>query len=71
MMAAQSEAWQIMNINMAMTYDEIGDEFERWNSEGELVCALYPWLPRDSELRTSVERNIFDRHWREDQQTKG
>lgn len=37
MMAAQSEAWQIMSLCLGMTYDEIGDEFARWNADGELV----------------------------------
>jgi len=37
MMSAQSEAWQIMSKAMGMSYDEIGDEFARWNGAGELV----------------------------------
>lgn len=37
MMGAQSEAWQIMSLCLGMTYDEIGDEFARWNADGELV----------------------------------
>ena len=37
MMSAQSEAWQIMSLCLGMTYDEIGDEFAKWNAHGELV----------------------------------
>ena len=37
MMSAQSEAWQIMNLCLGMSYDEIGDEFAKWNAGGELV----------------------------------
>ncbi|KAL8798813.1 MAG: hypothetical protein Q9182_006357 [Xanthomendoza sp. 2 TL-2023] len=36
MMSALAEAWQIMDLGLKMDYDEIGDEFERWNQEGEL-----------------------------------
>ena len=39
MMSAQAEAWQIMSLGLGMTYDEIGDEFARWTSEGELVSS--------------------------------
>ena len=37
MMSAQSEAWQIMSLCLGMSYDEIGDEFAKWNADGELV----------------------------------
>jgi 6-phosphogluconate dehydrogenase len=37
MTGAQSEAWKFMSICLGMTYDEIGDEFARWNADGELV----------------------------------
>ena len=37
MMSAQSEAWQIMNLFLGMRYDEIRDEFARWNVDGEPV----------------------------------
>lgn len=36
MMSTQAEAWQIMSLGLGMTYDEIGDEFARWNANGEL-----------------------------------
>ncbi|MCJ1483730.1 hypothetical protein MMC06_003898 [Schaereria dolodes] len=36
MMSAISEAWQIMAMCLGMGYDAISDEFDRWNSEGEL-----------------------------------
>lgn len=36
MMSAQAEAWQIMNLGLGMTYDEIGDVFAKWNADGEL-----------------------------------
>lgn len=38
MMSAISEAFQVMNVGLGMEYDEIGNVFEEWNSEGELVC---------------------------------
>ena len=37
MMCAISEAWQIMKVGLDMSLEEIGDVFEKWNSEGELV----------------------------------
>ncbi|KAL9066190.1 MAG: hypothetical protein Q9161_007716 [Pseudevernia consocians] len=36
MMSVQAEAWQIMNLGLDMTYDEIGDVFAKWNTDGEL-----------------------------------
>jgi len=36
MMSAISEAWGIMLKGLGMNNDEIGDEFERWNNNGEL-----------------------------------
>ncbi|KAL8735956.1 MAG: hypothetical protein Q9166_000518 [cf. Caloplaca sp. 2 TL-2023] len=36
MMSALAEAWQIMNLGLRMHYDEIADEFARWNDDGEL-----------------------------------
>lgn len=35
MMAAISEAWAIMSKGLKMSFDEIADEFYRWNKEGE------------------------------------
>jgi len=37
MMSAISEAWGIMRTGLGMSEDEIGDIFEKWNTEGELV----------------------------------
>lgn len=37
MMSAIAEAWQIMNVCLGMSYDEIGHELAKWNSDGELV----------------------------------
>ena len=37
MMCAISEAWEIMNTNLEMEYDDIGKVFEKWTAEGELV----------------------------------
>jgi 6-phosphogluconate dehydrogenase len=37
MMCAISEAWEIMNNNLGMEYDDIGKVFEQWTAEGELV----------------------------------
>lgn len=39
MMSAISEAFQIMETGLGMSYDEMGDVFEKWNTEGELVLA--------------------------------
>ncbi|KAL8837508.1 MAG: hypothetical protein Q9170_002501 [Blastenia crenularia] len=36
MMSALAEAWQIMNMGLKMSYDEIADELTRWNKDGEL-----------------------------------
>ncbi|KAI4166881.1 MAG: hypothetical protein LQ343_007674 [Gyalolechia ehrenbergii] len=36
MMSALAEAWQIMNLGLKMGYDEIADEFARWDDDGEL-----------------------------------
>lgn len=40
MMSAIAEAWQIMNHGLGISYDEIGDVFAKWNSDGELVHLL-------------------------------
>lgn len=39
MMSALAEAWQIMNLHLGMSYDEIGDELARWNTTLEMVGA--------------------------------
>ncbi|KAI4741464.1 6-phosphogluconate dehydrogenase C-terminal domain-like protein [Aureobasidium sp. EXF-12298] len=36
MMSAISEAWGIMRTGLGLSEDEIGDIFEKWNTEGEL-----------------------------------
>ena len=36
MMSAISEAWAIMTKGLGMSLDEVGDELERWNSDGGL-----------------------------------
>jgi 6-phosphogluconate dehydrogenase len=41
MMSAISEAWGIMRTGLGLSEDEIGDIFEKWNTEGELVRGLY------------------------------
>ena len=51
MMSAQSEAWQIMSLCLGMSYDEIGDEFARWNADGELVSS--------ATLRNQQASDIF------------
>jgi 6-phosphogluconate dehydrogenase len=38
MMSAISEACTIMNRQIGMKYDEIGEVFAKWSSEGEFVC---------------------------------
>ena len=52
MMSAQSEAWQIMNLCLGMSYDEIADEFARWNTHGELV--RFPRVDRRSIQSTDI-----------------
>ena len=39
MMSAISEAWAIMVKGLGMSEDEVGDTFEKWNKDGELVCS--------------------------------
>lgn len=36
MMSVLAEAWQIMNLGLKMEYEEIADEFARWDKDGEL-----------------------------------
>jgi 6-phosphogluconate dehydrogenase len=36
MMVALGEAWGIMHHDLEMSYEEIADEFKRWNDDGEL-----------------------------------
>lgn len=67
MMSAQSEAWQIMSLCLGMSYDEIGDEFAKWNAHGELVRDQ-SILVSGPELTIFAERNILDRHRSTDQQ---
>ena len=68
MMSAQSEAWQIMSLCLGMSYDEIGDEFAKWNAEGELVRNHPTFITRARFLTIFEERNILDRHRSTDQQ---
>lgn len=44
MMSALAEAWQIMNLGLKMGYDEIADEFARWDDDGELVRIYFPFV---------------------------
>lgn len=55
MMSAQSEAWQIMNLCLGMTYDEIGDEFAKWNADGELV-RNHPVLINWARISYNIDR---------------
>ena len=69
MMGAQSEAWQMMSLCLGMTYDEIGDEFARWNADGELVRKYnHPVIACATSLTIIIERNILDRYRGSDQQ---
>ena len=38
MMSALCEVWGIMNKCLDMSYEEIGNVFEDWDTKGELVC---------------------------------
>ena len=48
MMSAISEAYTIMRTGLQMDLEEIGDVFEQWNKEGELVSQFA--TPRDHQL---------------------
>jgi len=37
MMSALCEPWQIMTAGLGLGFDEVGEVFEKWNREGELV----------------------------------
>ena len=68
MMSAQSEAWQIMSLCLGMSYDEIGDEFAKWNADGELVRNTQNSSISLECLTMLVERDFLDRHRSTDQQ---
>ncbi|KAL8879216.1 MAG: hypothetical protein Q9198_003131 [Flavoplaca austrocitrina] len=36
MMSALAESWQIMKLGLGMTYEEVANEYDRWNKDGEL-----------------------------------
>jgi 6-phosphogluconate dehydrogenase len=40
MMSAIAEAWQVMDIGLGMSFDEIGDILAKWNEDGPLVRSL-------------------------------
>ena len=46
MMCAVSEAWNIMIKGLKMSYDEVAQEFKRWNTGGELVSRFSHILAR-------------------------
>lgn len=41
MMSAIAEAWQIMQVGLEMSEDEIGNTLEKWNDKGQLVSFLF------------------------------
>lgn len=41
MMSAIAEAWQIMEVGLEMSEDEIGNTLERWNEKGQLVSFIF------------------------------
>lgn len=47
MMSAISEAYTIMRVGLGMSLDEIADEYDRWNSDGELKGTFLIWISRD------------------------
>ena len=53
MMSAISEAFQIMGTGLDMSYDEIGDVFDQWNSSGELVRKPSYRIYRATSLTTT------------------
>lgn len=40
MMSAIAEAWQIMEVGLEMSEDEIGNTLEKWNEKGQLVSLI-------------------------------
>jgi 6-phosphogluconate dehydrogenase len=40
MMSAIAEAWQIMDVSLGMTYDEIANVMEKWDAKGQLRGAF-------------------------------
>ena len=68
MMSALSEAWQIMSLCLGMSYDEIGDQFAKWNADGELVKNTQCSSIGPDCLTILVERDFLDRHRSTNQQ---
>jgi 6-phosphogluconate dehydrogenase len=64
MMSAICEAWGIMR-KMGMGYEEIGEIFTQWNSEGELVSICVAVVLFVVQLLTSIpERHVSHLYWR-------
>ena len=40
MLSALCEVWSFMHKGLGMSYEEIAKTWEKWNSEGELVCLI-------------------------------
>lgn len=60
MMSAVAEAWQIMDMGLGMNYNEIADEFTRWNRDGDLVST--PFSPRLLVLQRTLSPKPSNLH---------
>ncbi|KAF2221667.1 6-phosphogluconate dehydrogenase [Elsinoe ampelina] len=71
MMSAVSEAWGIMVHGLGMSYDEVAEEFKRWDSEGELkgtflvnigirICTAKDPKTGERVLRTVADKVVQD-----------
>ncbi|PSK60555.1 hypothetical protein B9Z65_705 [Elsinoe australis] len=71
MMSAISEAWWIMVHGLVMSYDEIAEEFKRWDAEGELrgtflinigirICTAKDPKTGERVLRTVEDKVVQD-----------
>lgn len=56
MMSAIAEAWGIMVNGLGMEYDEVGDVFEKWDKEGQLVSL--PTYIEDSTLPSEQLQHV-------------
>jgi 6-phosphogluconate dehydrogenase len=60
MMSAIAEVWQIMQLGLEMSEDEIGNTLEKWNENGQLVS----FVPVLSFSNTNLPaRHIPYQHW--------
>jgi hypothetical protein len=61
MMSAIAEAWQIMEVGLEMSEEEIGDILQKWDENGQLVSSL-PFF--SFEKLIILARHVSHPHWR-------